>query len=152
MKNYWLITTFLISSIFVVGCSAVKTVPVRTETKITERVVPVTIPADSATVSLIFSLIPNTNTLTLSGYSENKTTSVETSIKQDSNKVEIKFKVPERQEQIITRDTATTKDVIVPVAVEKSGSGLTTKTLLPWLVAGILLILLIIIVLIKILR
>ena len=86
MKNYFLLIILLFSFS---ACRTATTVPVKTETKITERIVPVTIPSDSAVVKLQFSVDTTTNKLSLSGYSESKTTSVQTQVKQSSNVVEI---------------------------------------------------------------
>ena len=115
MKNFLLIIILVFS---VASCKNIKEVPVKTETVITERLVPISIPADSAVVSMLFSC-DSLNRVLLTKYSEQKTANVSTELKSNNNAVEIKFKNNPDTVFKVIRDTNSYKEIPIIIKTEK---------------------------------
>lgn len=169
MKNYLIL---IISIISLASCKTIKTVPIKDETTIHERVVSVPVPQDSASIQIQFSvesqkklvdsnwgwwsLIPNPvplSKIAISDYSEVKSKNVETSFKLKDNKVSIAFKTTRDTIRVVVTDTLRKKEIPVIITKEKL-----VEKKLSWLqrsliYSGIALyVLIILIVLFKILK
>ena len=127
--------------IFFPGCKIVKTVPLENRITVTERLVPVPLPQDSAIIRLVF------NPDYPISYSETKSSGVATSLKRDSNSVVIRFKTIRDSIFIPVRDTSILRDIPVVVEVEKKGAA--TPWIITSIAAGIVALLLLIIIIFK---
>lgn len=135
MKNYWIAIVLIISF---AACETIKTVPIVNETTIHERLVAVAVPQDSASIEIQFSveaqprksidtgfgwwnLIPNPvplSKITISDYTEVKSTNVETAFKVKDNKVSMSFKTTRDTVYIPVSDTLRKKDVPIYITKE----------------------------------
>lgn len=115
MRSFLLIIILVFS---VASCRNIKEVPVKTETVITERLVPISIPADSAVVSMLFSC-DSLNRVLLTKYSEQKTANVSTELKSNNNAVEIRFQTKHDTIFKVIRDTSIYIEQPIIVEVEK---------------------------------
>jgi hypothetical protein len=169
MKNY---LTLIILIISFAGCKTIKTVSVKDETTIHERVVTIPVPQDSATIQIQFSvespkkavdtnwgwwsLIPDPipmSRIAISDYSEVKSKNVETSFKLKDNKVSIAFKTTRDTIRVVVTDTLRKKEIPIIITKEKM-----VEKRLSWLQRSLIYsgiafyILIILIVLFKILK
>ncbi len=95
----------------------IQEVPVKTQTIIRERVVPVTVSADSALINMLLSC-DSSNQVMLRELTEIKSIGVSTDIKQRSDSLEIKFKTRHDTIYIPLTDTVVIQEK--PVMVEKT--------------------------------
>jgi hypothetical protein len=121
MKSKIAIFTILLCCLF--SCRSVREIPVAAETVIRERVVPVAVPADSATVKITLRVDTLTNEVGIAEVSEAKTQRVETRINLRGNDIEISFKAPEQTIRVPVSDTTRTIEKAVVVEVEKKANG-----------------------------
>jgi len=127
--------------IFFPGCKTVKTVPLENRVTVTERLVPISLPQDSAIIRLVFK-----HDYPIS-YSETKSAGVATSLKRDSNSVVIRFKTIRDSIFVPVRDTSILRDIPVVVEVEKKGAA--TPWIIASIAAGIVALLLLIIIILR---
>jgi hypothetical protein len=117
MNRVTVISAFILLVITSCNPMPIQEVPVKTQTIIRERVVPVTVSADSALVNMLLSC-DSSNQVMLKELTEIKSASVSTAFKQRSDNFEIKFKTLHDTIYVPVIDTVVIEEK--PVIVEKT--------------------------------
>lgn len=117
MNRVTVISAFILLVITSCKSMPIQEVPVKTQTIIRERLVPVTVSADSALINMLLSC-DSSNQVMLKELTEIKSASVSTDIKQRSDSFEIIFKTQHDTIYIPVIDTVVMEEK--PVIVEKT--------------------------------
>jgi hypothetical protein len=123
--------SFLIIFLLIIGCksASVREIPVRTETRVIERLVPVRIPADSAAVRALLEC-DSMNRVRIKELSESKSKGIESDISLSTNEqgdAELNYNVKTVPDTVYipAKDSIIYKDVPVYVTIEKPVNFLT---------------------------
>ena len=119
MKNLFL---FLLIVPVLLGCRSSKeitTVPVKTVERITERLVPVEIPVDSAILTALF-YCDSLNRVRLAEIDELKSRRVNTELKFDSGKLSYKARAAPDTVYLPSKSVEVEREIAVPVEVSKT--------------------------------